>query len=232
MKQKWLVLGIAAFGLLACACEEPKPLPQFRVTFIAESDGEPLSNVRVVADGQVLGETGENGELGVEITGREGQAMAVNAQCPEGHRAPEQLPLLTLRTFQGLGEEARQRGIEMTISCPPAERSAAVVIRALNQDDEPVPDLPVKVRGQELARTDESGVAHLSFSLRPNSTFRVLLDTEGLDDIRPQNPGTTFTVPDSDEYFVMNQTFHVQRRRRRRRRVVAPMAPPMPMRID
>jgi hypothetical protein len=221
-----------ALTLAASACEDPAPPPRFRVTFISHSDGERLPGVRVIADGQVLGETAANGELGVEITGREGQALAVNAQCPEGHRAPEQLPLLTLRAFQGLGE-ARARGIEMTIACPPSERIAAVVVRALDQDDSPLADLPVRVRGQEIARTDASGVAHFSFSLRPSSTFRVQLDTEGIANLRPQNPGTTFTVPDADDFFIMNQSFEVQRRRRRRvRATMAPTGPVLPMRIN
>jgi len=235
MKQRVPSLLVVVLLVLpgVMACEEERPPPRFRVTFIAQSDGDPLANVRVIADGQVLGETGDNGELGVEITGREGQAMAINAQCPEGHRAPEQLPLLTLRAFQGLGDAAAQRGIEMTIACPPSERIVAVAVRALDQDDEPLPDLPVRVRGQEIARTDASGVAHFSFSLRPNSTFRVQLDTDAVENIRPQNPGTTFTVPDANEYFVLNQAFERQRRRRRRRRrVEEPTGPVLPMRIN
>ena len=158
--------------------------------------------------------------------------MAVTAECPEGHRAPDQLPLLTLRTFQGLGEAAAQRGTEMTISCPPTERIAAVVVRALDQDDNPLADLPVRVRGEEITRTDEMGVAHFSLSPAPNATFRVQLDTEAVENIRPQNPGQSFTVPDANEYFVLNQAFEIRRRRRRRRRQQVEVGPTLPMRID
>jgi len=223
---RWMLTLLALAALLGC--EEERPPPTYRVTFIATSDGDPLAAVRVIADGTPLGDTGEDGTLGVTLQGREGQAVAVSAQCPQGHRAPEQLPLLTLRSFRGVDPTAADRGIEMTIACPPSDRIAAVVIRASGQ-----PDLPVMMRGREVARTDESGVAHLMLTESPNTTFRVELDTTEREDLRPQNPGATFTLPDSNEIFLYDQPFQIQQRRRRRRRPrPAPMGPTLPMRIN
>lgn len=213
------------------ACEEERPVPTHRVTFTARSDDEPLAGVRIVADGRPLGETGEDGQLRVDLPGREGQAVAVSAQCPAGHRAPEQLPLLTLRTFRGLDPAAAERGIEMSIACPPAERTAAVVIRT--GDDGA--DLPILMGGREVARTDESGVAHLVMQLRPHTSFRLQIDTSEEENLRPQNPGATFSVPDDDEIFLYDQPFQVERPRRRwrpRRREPEPATPMLPMRIE
>jgi hypothetical protein len=212
---------------LVGGCEEERPPPTFRVTFTAHSDGDPLAGVRIVADGQELGLTGVDGTLGVTLTGREGQQVTVNATCPAGHRPPEQLPLLTLRTFRPATEQAAARGIEMTISCPPAERLAAVVVRAQGG-----PDLPIVMRGREVARTDEQGVAHLLLKMRPNTTFQLQLDTSEQDKLRPQNPGFTFTLPDTDEIFLVNQRFQEERRRRTRRRPPPPPSGPvLPMRL-
>lgn len=230
-----VLLAAAASTVLIAACEEEKPPPLFRITFNAESDGASLAGVRITADGQVLGETGDSGELGVEITGAEGQAMVIEGQCPEGHRQPLQLPLLTLRSFQGLDPVAHARGIEMTIECPPAERHAVVVVRARDQDDQPVTGLPVTVRGREVARTDDGGIAHLHYAVPPNSTLRVSLNTDEVENIRPQNPGRSFSVPDADEVFVLDQSFQrrtKRRRGRRRARMTAPVVRMGPIRID
>ncbi|MBW2465507.1 MAG: hypothetical protein JRH11_27925 [Deltaproteobacteria bacterium] len=223
-------------GLLLGACEDETPPPRFRVTFRAEADGAALPGVRITADGQVLGATGDSGELGIEITGAEGQAMVIQAECPEGHRQPSQLPLLTLRAFQGLDPAAHARGIEMSIECPPAERHAVVVIRALDQDDKPVANLPVNVRGHEVARTNDGGVAHLHYAVPPNSTLRVNLGTDEVENIRPQNPGRTFSIADADEIYVLDQSFQRRVRRRRRGRMRRTMAAPVtrmgPVRIN
>lgn len=223
--------GVFVLMLAMLGCEEEAPPPTFRVTFTARSDGEPLARVRVVADGRPLGETGEDGALGVDLAGREGQAVTINAQCPEGHRAPEELPLLTLRRFRGLDPAAAERGIEVSIDCPPAERTAAVVIRAGDNGG----GLPVTMSGRELARTDEHGIAHLVMHVQPHTTFRLRLDTSDNEDLRPQSPGATFTVPDADEIFLFDQPFEVRQKRRRwrrRRRSSEPSGPMLPMRID
>lgn len=229
-----LALALALVVLFSGAgCKEELPPPVFRVTFTAVSDGDPLAGVAIVADGVAQGETDVNGELGVQITGREGQSVTVNAECPEGYRAPEQIPLLMLRSFQAIDARAAARGIEMTITCPPAERLAAFVVRTLDQDDQAIPDLPITIRGEEVARTDASGVAHFHFKMRPATTLRISLDTSARDDVRPQNPGNTFTIPDQDEVFIMDQHFEVKRRTRRRRRQAPTVEAPMvPMRIQ
>ncbi len=238
-RMKMVMLSGLSLAALLVACEDPPPPPTFRVSFTATSDSEPLGGVRVSADGSLIGETNDRGMLRVELTGREGQNLAISADCPEGHREPEQLPVLTLRSFQGLDPAARERGIEMSISCPPTERLAAVVIRALasvsgSADPVPVADLPVIMRGREVARTDAGGVAHLSFRMRPNSTFRLQMDTSARADLRPQSPGNTFTVPDANDVLLYDQPFEMRRRRRPPRRPPppAPEGPRIPTRLN
>jgi hypothetical protein len=222
--------AVAAWSIalgLGLGCEEPPPTPQHRITFRAQSDNAPLAGVLIVTDGRALGRTAEDGRLRVDLTGREGQTVVVQAQCPEAYRPPASVPVLVLRSFHTNDPVVRERGIEFAIDCPPAERIAAVVIRAAGQAD-----LPVKLRGQEIARTDRSGVAHLLLRLAPNSTFRVQLDTEGRE-LQPQNPGATFTVPDADQIFLYDQPFETKARRVRiRRRPPPPPAVRIPMRID
>ncbi|MCS6799503.1 MAG: hypothetical protein NZ898_13435 [Myxococcota bacterium] len=205
------------------ACEPPPPPPKHRVSFVARSDAEPLPGVRVSAWGRPLGQTGRDGVLRVDLEGLDGTSVPVAAECPPGHRTPSRLPPLTLRTFRGLDPRRAERGIEVAIDCPPAERVAAVVVRAAGQSD-----LPVLLGGREVARTDAGGVAHFSLRMAPHATFRVRLDTSSRPDLAPQNPGATFTVPDADEVFLYDQPFEVRVRRRPTRRPRRPPEPPPP----
>ncbi len=192
-----LALAAGAFG-----CDDHQPLPTFRVSFLARSDGDPLAGVQVVAGSHRVGTTGPSGLLRIDIRGREGQALPVQATCPPHFRPPTDLPVLTLRSFRGLDPQIAERGIEVTIDCLPTRRTAAVVVRASGQAD-----LPVRVRGREVARTDRSGAAHFMMNLSPHSTFRVDLDTTGHDTLRPQNPSATFTLADADEILLFDQAF-------------------------
>lgn len=222
-----LAAASIALSIALVACEDEQRLSRFRVTFTSLSDGEPLGGVSVIADGQPVGTTGPDGLLRIEVEGHEGRTLSVHAQCPSGYRAPEPLPVLTLRSFQGLDPVAAERGLEMTISCPPSERTAAIVVRTGQ------PDLPIRMRGQELARTDAAGVAHFALTLRPNTTFRLAIDTSLRTDLRPQNPSVSFTIPDADEVFLYDQPFETKRRPRRVRvRPAEPPPPALPTRIN
>ena len=216
---------VAACLLAACASEPPPAT--FPVTFIARAD-EPLPGVEIsVEGGRPLGSTGADGLLRATLVGREGLSVPFRVSCPAGYRAPREMPALTLRRFVGLDPAAAARGVEVTIQCRPAERMAALVVRAGQ------PDLPVLARGREIARTNADGVAHALVRLPPNSTFRVVLDTSGDPALRPQNPATTLALGDGDEIFVIDQSFEQSREpaprerpRRRRNRKKPPVEKP------
>jgi hypothetical protein len=210
---------LALTSLLALAsCGEEPPPPQYPVTFSAHADeGAPLEGVQITGNGAPLGTTNAQGMLAVTLTGPEGTPVRIGAQCPDGHRNPGDIPVLTLRRVVSLDPSSQNGGIRMTIHCPPSQRNAVVVVRADGQSD-----MPVLLDGREVARTDRSGVAHFAVRMAPNVAFQVRLATEHLPLLRPQEPRQTFTVPDHDELFIFDQSFSVEeprRRRRRRRRV-------------
>jgi len=189
--------SIALLALAACASEPQRT--KFSVTFTVNPD-EPLPGVTVSLDGgKALGNTGKDGALRVTLSGREGTTVPFRVKCPDGYRQPTVMPVLTLRRFKGLDPAAA--GIKVNIECPPAERLAALVLKAGK------PDLPVMAQGREVARTDADGVAHAVMSMPPNSTFRVVIDTSQKPALHPQSPATTLTVTDADEIFLIDQQF-------------------------
>ena len=190
------LIGLLAFAA-ACAAEPQRT--KFSVTFTVNPD-EPLPGVTVSLDGgKTLGATGKDGALRVTLSGREGTTVPFRVRCPDGYRQPSSMPVLTLRRFKGL--DPAGVGIKVNIQCPPAERLAALVLKAGR------PDLPVIAQGREVARTDADGVAHALMSMPPNSTFRVVIDTSEKPALRPQSPATTLTVADADEIFLIDQQF-------------------------
>jgi hypothetical protein len=190
---------LIAICLLAAACASEPQRTKFSVTFTVNPD-EPLPGVMVSLDGgKALGATGKDGALRVTLSGREGTTVPFRVKCPDGYRQPATMPVLTLRRFKGLDPAAA--GIKVNVECPPAERLAALVLKAGRSD------LPVVAQGREIARTDADGVAHALMSMPPNSTFRVVIDTSQQPALRPQSPATTLTVADADEIFLIDQQF-------------------------
>lgn len=202
-----LLIQISILAATGAGCGDPEPPPRFPVTFAATSDpGVPVAGVVLTANGAALGETHEDGSLRVDLTGVEGSPVQIGATCPEGHRAPTSLPVITLRRVVSLDPVAADRGLQVSIACAPSTRHGVVVVRAAG--DVARGDLPVMIDGREVARTDPSGVAHVALDMQPGATFQVLLATAT--DLRPQDPRRTFTFPDSDEIFVFDQSFEAR----------------------
>jgi len=198
------------------ACEDPPPPPQFRVSFTALADANPLGGVEIaIGGGRPLGLTNTEGVLRASLAGREGAIVAYRVKCPAGYRDPEASPPLTLRQFHGLDPAGATRGVEITVQCRPSDRLAAVVVRAGG-----IANIPVLMQGQPVALTDASGVAHLMLKLPPNTSFTMALDTSANPLIAPANPSQPFVVPDADEVLVFDAPLIEQRAPVKRRRVV------------
>ena len=209
----WRRLWMVLLALVGCGEEVPQVIPRHAVTFRAESDpGIPLAGVTVSANGQDLGQSDETGLIGAVLEGPSGTMMQIAYECPEGHAQPERPKPLVLTTFQALDPQSGPRALEMKLECPPLERWAALVVRTGQ------PDLPILIGGEEVARTDGSGVAHHIFRAAPNSRHRVTISTEGNPNLRPQNPRALLTLGSRSDTFVVEEEITERRVRRRRGR--------------
>lgn len=216
-----VTLVLASLTLSFAACGEPPPAPTHTVTFITTSDGYPLPDVAIKLGEQLLGKSGERGEITTTLRGRDGTTLDYRAECPPGYREPRSTPQLVLRSFRAIGDAGAGRGIEVRLDCPPSERRVAVVIKATNGAD-----VPVLFQGREVARTDAQGFAHVFVRSSPSTSFRLVLDTREKPLLRPSSPTHEFRVDDSDDYFLLEQPFVVEvpppKKIRRPRRPVEP----------
>ncbi|MBX3250272.1 MAG: hypothetical protein KF901_24050 [Myxococcales bacterium] len=219
--------GVIGAGLVVGGCGSPQTPQQrtatFSVTFIAEADpGVPLAGVVVKANGREVGRSDEFGLVQTMLRGPEGAGVEIAHECPDGHVQPRESQTLRLHDFRSLDGDGRS-GLDLTLSCTPARRRVAFVVRTNGHAD-----IPIKVNGQEVARTNAQGFAYVVQAAEPGRTFRMTLDTSELPKLRPQNPYQQFTLGPRDDVFVFAQTFEVEEprpvRRRARRR-------PEPIRI-
>lgn len=202
--------------LLACS-EEPEPPPRYPFTFNAHADGDPLPAVQILVNEQPVGTTNAEGVLRVDLTGPPGAQVRVSAACPAGYRNLEGQQVHNLRRVQAIDPAVTARGIEVSFACPPEHRSGVVVVRTHDQIG-----VPVMLDGREVARTDESGAAHVHVAMAPGTTFQVQLDTRHNAQLRPTSPSQSFTLPDHDEVFVLDQHFEIEAPPRRVVRRAAP----------
>ena len=195
-----LALALAAG---ASACEEEKPPQRYRLTFEVYTDLLPLPGAELLVRARSMGRTDAAGTLQLELPGRDGLVVPVTIRCPEGTRGPAQPIEVTLRTLNILDRAAAARGIVNRVNCPPVDRAVAVVVRTDRRAN-----VPVFWQGHEVSRTDESGLAVMTFRVRPSTPIQLAMNTAELATLRPQNPTRQFLVPDSDEVLVWEQEFH------------------------
>lgn len=210
----WIALSV---GLVA-GCGSPQ-LPQqqtttFSVTFTAESDpGLPLEGVVVKANGREVGRSDSFGLVQTMLRGPEGAGVQITHECPEGYVPPRDPQTLRLHTFRSLDDSGRT-GLSMTLPCAPAERRVAFVVRTNGKAN-----LPVKVDGEEVARTNDAGYAYVVRTAAPGTVFRVSIDPSEQPTLRPQSPpAQQFTLGAHDDLFLVSQTFEVDEPRRAPRR--------------
>ena len=191
---------VLAVLFLAGCLDGAAPRGRYEFAVRVESDpGSPLSGVALSHAGRRLAVTGASGTVRLAAEGREGESVAFDVTCPEGHLSPVAPLAVRLRRLS-----EKNRRPEYEVSCPPKARTVVVAVRA-----ERGADLPVRYLQRELGRTDASGSAHVVLHAEPQSVVELLLDTSAAPGLRPQNPSARFEVGSRDEIFSFVQSFQV-----------------------
>jgi hypothetical protein len=211
-----LLLAASAFG---CQAPEPPPSPPQIVTFnfrVHSDPGKPVDNADLFFNGKKVATTDAAGLGRLNLSGKDGESFEITVVCPQGYFSPERpIPVVLKR----LADPSRTP--EYAATCPPRTRTFVVAVRADNG-----PNLPITYLGREIARTDDSGAAHVMLKLKPGEQFDLTLNTSSKhsEGLRPQNPTMSFTVGQRDEVATFNQKFEQEGKRVvvRKRRPRAP----------
>lgn len=200
-----MVIGVA--GLLAVGCGkmslEPPPPPPFTVAFAVEGDpGQPIPGAVVTRNDKLVATTGPDGRAEMTLKGADGETVDALIKCPEGHTSPARPVSVRLaRTRDG-------KAPVFKVTCPPTQRHVVVAVKAENG-----PNLPVVYLGKVITHTDASGAAHFALDAPPGGQFQVMLDTGENKRLSPPNPTKPFTVGSTDEIFVFEQKFDVEKKK-------------------
>ncbi len=228
MKTLVLLSTIASAALLLGACAPPRPPPPQRFAFHVSSDpNKPLSGARLLRDGKVIATSDATGAASFATEGHDGETFEVAVECPAGFQSPAQPTSVLLRRLAASDVVA-----EYEAACTPKTRAIVVAVKGSKGHR-----LPVMRLGQEIARTDTSGVATVLLRVGPQEQFDLSLDTSAHDDtsLRPQSPAATFSVKSSDEVLVFDPHFTEAKKAappRPRRVPAAPQGPRLPIRIQ
>jgi hypothetical protein len=195
--------AIASCGLVLIGCRaREEPAPYEFVVRVTSDPGRPLAGAVFSYNDAQVGVTKTDGTVRLAIRGVEGEVFGLSVGCPEGFRSPTAPLQVTLRRQADL-----TRRPEYAVSCPPKSRAVVVAVRADNGKN-----LPVLYLGQEVARTDASGAAHMLLYVSPDDPFEVTLGTteKGAERLRPQNPSLKFVAKDQDDVFTFDQRFVIE----------------------
>jgi hypothetical protein len=209
----WRVLFVCSLvvaNAFACDVLKPPPPKPFDARIKVFGDpGQPLRGAEVwyksSSGNKKIGVTDDSGVVNFRLKGAEGDNYELTVKCPPGYTSPAKPVSVVLR--KTTDPNARP---QYEVDCPKATRSVVVAVRA-----DSGPNLPVLFLGKEVARTDVSGAAHVALEVPPNQMFSLQISTDGPDakDLRPQNPTSTFEVKQSDDVFVFDQKFKVEKKK-------------------
>jgi hypothetical protein len=195
---------LAGTGCKSLASFDPPPLPPFRVAVVVEGDpGNPIAGAAIQQSSKVLATTGADGRAELSFRGADGDLVDASVKCPDGFQSPQK-PLSVRISRLAEGSKAP----EFKVSCPPSMRHVVVAIKTENGAN-----LPVTYLGKVVAKTDASGAAHVAIDLPPGTGFAIGLDTTDATRIKPQMPSKPFTIGQSDDIFLWEQKFDIEKKK-------------------
>lgn len=182
----------------ACGCASSTS-SELQVDVLVESDpGRPLRGVAVDVDGQDIGTTGSGGEVRTSIAVEPGDLVTLAARCPKGFSGEAKPRTFRVRRALPSSSPGRAR---VRLRCQPDSRLAVFLVRTLSRRT-----VDVFVDGEWAADTSSHGIAHLSRRAPVGTEFLVELVPRG-SKLRPARIARVFTMPDSDDFFVFDQSF-------------------------
>src|SRR5258705_12959043 len=154
----WAFALVSALSLALGGCRQVTKVRRYEFVVRVTSDPDrPVPGASILHGETSLGRTDDLGTARIAVQGNEGGEMLLTLKCPDKFVAASGGVRVKLRKLAD-----PHRIPEYAASCSPTERTVVIAVRADGTD------LPILYLGQELARTDESGAAHVLLSAATN----------------------------------------------------------------
>jgi hypothetical protein len=218
-------VALFALSLTACGGEEKPKAPstyQFPLEVSAtDTNGEPVAGAKVLVDGSPVGFTDRDGLFQAAFAEKRGAEVSVSVEPPEGYQLTgEASKTQKMRLTENVtGEGMTKVPLEMQAQMASTKRDYLLWVDLKcdedSLDDGQCKDVPVTVDGEEVARTNEQGIAHVSLERVPGASVTVAVDTpeyEGDDDdekweMKPADPEWNLDLGTESEVLVIEKRF-------------------------
>lgn len=215
-------LLVPFFSLFGCG-EEPPPAPppkfDFSVEVIAtDSNENPLPKIPVVLDGNIVGQTDKDGKFIAILSEFAGKPVTLGVKEVEGYRfISEKTELNEELKVTTVGNEPSGVPLFLQVQAESIKKEYFVWVRAnCNEtlEAESCADMPVKLRGEVVATTNEHGFAHFTFDDVPQNDVEIAIETpasdpsdENASQVEPADPKYKFTLHLESQVYVIDETF-------------------------
>jgi hypothetical protein len=195
-------------GLLGCGDEAPPPPPsKFDYNLevkVEDTQGNPLPKVPVTVDGAVVGHTDAAGKFTATLNELEGESLTLAVQPVEGFRYQIDSDTVTetLKTAR-VGAEKSGVPIFLNVTGESLKKDYFVWFKAVCDAD--CGGWPVMFNGEEIAKTNELGYAHFSFTEQPNNDVEVEVQTPS--GLTPSNPRYAIALDSDSTAYRIAQPF-------------------------
>lgn len=193
-------LAAAVAGLVACRT----PPPPAATVYIEVHDEAKatVKDAEVMAQGQVIAQTGADGRAEVHLTGREGTTFPVEVHCPQGFRSPSQT--LAIRRL----ENAASPPPTYVTQCYRLRHTVVIDVKTVG-----AAAMPVLRLGQPVGHTDDAGVAQITIEGDVDERIELQLDTSDprFARVHPQSPAGSFVIRNQDDHVNFDVRFTVDR---------------------
>ena len=199
----WMAAFLPALLCPGCPARPHEPLRAEAVIRVRVTDtgGGPVEGAMARVGADDVSHTDRDGLAMLRIAGWSGEVRRVTVTCPQ-----DSLLRKGGDAAWVLGGDARHDAGLMTLEheaiCIPAWIELPLVVRTRNTRD-----VPVLLSGQEVARTDQDGVAQVLLRAKAGESISVVLDTSASPSLRPRSPVHMFAVTEADGLWMIDQVF-------------------------
>jgi hypothetical protein len=202
------LVALAPVGLAACATARPKTLTQNAVIAVRDDRGTPIRGAAIVHDGKSVAKTAADGATEVRVAGRDGDAFPFRVECPVGFESasPSEIQLVVR---PGVAAATPR----FDAQCARSTRKIAIEIKTSVALKNAKPEtLPILYLGQEVGRTDTTGVARVELEAKSGEDLDLVVDTRASKHrLHPAMPTLTIKGTEPHDAVTVEQPFTVEK---------------------
>lgn len=188
--------GVLLLGCLGLSCAPP---PNFLVEVTATTEeGAAFAGLRVRINGRDRGVTSDSGTLVSNEEGKVGGTLKLEVEPPPNYTAT--LKEDTLRLRPQVDTTGRQIPLRASVTVQSQRVKYAVLVKT------DMPNLPVKLNGDETTRTNACGAAIVTLFDQPGAQPTLMLSTDAWPRVTPQNPRLRFTLGSASDVLMWEPT--------------------------